>query len=814
MSLGVAALLWLRLRSDLVERHLLWAAAALISMGLIDGIHGALPFGAAWSWTRHVATLAGGLFFAAVWLPIGESLWARRWMFVGAILIASTIGAMLVWYFATSLPVPITPEGFTFWPKLVNAIGGLGFVTSSLFFFRRYARTSSRDDLVFAGHTLLFGACAFLFSISSLWNAEFWLWHFLRLAAYLIVVRAAYISISEQTVEIVERQASLAAQVEQRTTELRVNQTQLEAELANMHQLQIVSAELLREDIRNLYEKIVDAAVTVMRADYASIQMLDDGPGGPGELRLIAFRGFNPQAARFWEWVRPESNSTCGKALRDRERIVVSDVASCDFMTGTDDLATYQQTGIRAVQTTPLVSRGGGVVGMISTHWKERTQPSDSDLRVLDVLARQAADLVERKVAGDALQASDRLHRLLAEVGELASLFPEADDLVEAITTRMAGELGVSKCGLSVVDQDAAHFAADGLAGRTTIIADLAADARTRGSYEATFAPSGVRAHINVPLRRDGKWAANFWVSHSEPRAWMKTEVELVELTAERVWAAVERKLLEQQRNDLLANEQASRSQAESANRLKDEFLATLSHELRTPLNAILGWATMLRSVQLDQPTFTRGLDTIERCARSQSELIEDLLDVSRITSGKLLLEVRPTELIPVVNQAIDAVRITADLKEMHIEATFDATANRIVGDRARLQQVVWNLLSNAIKFTGRHGTIRVRLERIDGDAQISVADTGEGISPEFLPHVFDRFRQADGTKTRVHGGLGLGLAITRHLVEAHGGSIEARSAGSGKGSTFVVRLPVATESTATVENPAVIPWPNFIGPM
>jgi PAS domain S-box-containing protein len=257
-----------------------------------------------------------------------------------------------------------------------------------------------------------------------------------------------------------------------------------------------------------------------------------------------------------------------------------------------------------------------------------------------------------------------------------------------------------------------------------------------------------------------------------------------------------ERKKAEEQRI-LLAQEQVARSEAEAASRAKDEFLATVSHELRTPLNAILGWGLMLRKTKFNEENFIRGVDIIERNARLQAQLIEDLLDVSRIISGKLRLTVLALELAPIIEAAVDSVRPAADAKDIRILMLLDSRAGLISGDPDRLQQVVWNLLSNAVKFTNKGGRIQVRLQRIDSHVEVTVSDTGRGIATEFLPYVFDRFRQADSSISRMHGGLGLGLAIVRHLVELHGGTVRAASPGEGQGSTFTVQLPltVAHES-------------------
>jgi signal transduction histidine kinase/ActR/RegA family two-component response regulator len=265
---------------------------------------------------------------------------------------------------------------------------------------------------------------------------------------------------------------------------------------------------------------------------------------------------------------------------------------------------------------------------------------------------------------------------------------------------------------------------------------------------------------------------------------------------------------------ELLVREHMARTEAESANRMKDEFLATISHELRTPLNAIIGWAHLLRYDRLDEATVARGIETIERNAKSQAQLIEDILDVSRVITGKLRLNIGLVDAASIINAAIDSVQLAADAKEIQLEVTLDPSARHISGDASRLQQVVWNLLSNAIKFTPAGGQVRVLLERADAYVQIKVSDTGQGIRPDFLPFVFDRFRQADASSTRRHGGLGLGLAIVRHLVEIHGGTVQVDSAGEGRGATFTIRLPLAPQQEREKNRKREIgrPEPNEAG--
>jgi len=246
-------------------------------------------------------------------------------------------------------------------------------------------------------------------------------------------------------------------------------------------------------------------------------------------------------------------------------------------------------------------------------------------------------------------------------------------------------------------------------------------------------------------------------------------------------------------------SEQAARKGAERANRSKDEFLAIVSHELRTPLNSILGWADMLRRGRLDEPRRVRAFQAIYDSARRQAQLIDDLLDVSRIMSGKLRLDVTPVDLCDIVHDALHAIQPTADAKIIRITGEAEPGLGFIEGDSTRLQQIVSNLLSNAVKFTPGGGSVHVRLTRIRDEIELAISDTGQGISAEFLPSVFEPFRQADASTTRVHGGLGLGLSIVKHLVEAHHGSIRADSDGPGRGATFIVRFPVDRARTATI---------------
>ena len=261
--------------------------------------------------------------------------------------------------------------------------------------------------------------------------------------------------------------------------------------------------------------------------------------------------------------------------------------------------------------------------------------------------------------------------------------------------------------------------------------------------------------------------------------------------------AALRARARQYELRDLLADLQEARAAAEAANRLKDEFLATLSHELRTPLNAIVGWTSMLTRGQVEPSRMPHVFEALDRNAQSQAQLIADVLDVSRIVTGKLRLQLTTVDMCDLVAQAADSMRTAANGKEIQLSVEEETPGCLLRGDAGRLQQVVWNLLSNAIKFTPAGGAIRVRVTRDERHVEVSVADTGDGIPPGFLPHVFDRFRQADQTSTREHGGLGLGLSIVKHLVELHGGTVAASSAGTGKGACFTVRLPSADRRLA-----------------
>ena len=336
---------------------------------------------------------------------------------------------------------------------------------------------------------------------------------------------------------------------------------------------------------------------------------------------------------------------------------------------------------------------------------------------------------------------------------------------------------------------------------------DISNDARY-GQPGAHFGSAdgvpAVRSYLAVPVvARSGEVLGTMFFGHPEAAIFTaRTERIVGGIAAQAAVAIDNTRLYEaaqhaaEERKVLLESERSARAEAERTSQMKDEFLATLSHELRTPLSAILGWAQVLRRGSRDQADLQRGLQTIERNARAQAQLIEDLLDMSRITSGKVLLDMQTVAPAVFIDAAIETVRPAADAKNIRIEKHYDAHVGPIAGDPARLQQVIWNLLSNAIKFTPRDGLVRILVTPFDGHVAITVQDSGVGIEPEFKAHVFERFRQGDASTTRKHGGLGLGLSIVKHIIEQHGGTVRVDSEGEQKGASFTLELPAANRQT------------------
>jgi PAS domain S-box-containing protein len=426
-----------------------------------------------------------------------------------------------------------------------------------------------------------------------------------------------------------------------------------------------------------------------------------------------------------------------------------------------------------------------------------------------------------RRLEGEAADLREAERRLVDSEARFRAAFDRAPEAV--VITDEDGryvEANAAACALHKMEKD-------DLLGRR--FDELALDAAAAQAARVQLAEAGQHRGEGRFRRGDGsevtlEYAVNagflpgrqLWVMRdvTERRRVEDTQAHLL---AQSEAAKAEAERAREDADRARADAERARSEAEAASRAKDEFLATLSHELRTPLNAIVGWSHLLRSGDLDPATVERGLETIERNAKAQNKLIAEILDVSRIVTGKLRLNVRPFDVRDAIQGAVESMRAAAKARGVHLDVSFEGTPPELVSaDPDRLQQVMWNLLSNAVRFSAPGDHVRVRSERRDNQLRIVVEDTGEGIAPELLPYVFDRFRQGDSSSTRRHGGLGMGLAIVRHLVELHGGQVEADSPGRGGGSRFTVSLPLlaapARDVALRVADEPVLPAPRLDG--
>jgi PAS domain S-box-containing protein len=447
--------------------------------------------------------------------------------------------------------------------------------------------------------------------------------------------------------------------------------------------------------------------------------------------------------------------------------------------------------------------------------------------RVLSVPFRDQADDVAGVIVvvqdiDEQRRAENRLE-VLVRVSELIRTLHDPNELLYAVAQTVGTHLNVRRClfneidverDVEIVHRDYSENA-DSVAGEhrisdyssattvemergnTVVNVDSKVDPRTAADYERSYEPTGERAYVAVPLMREGRWVASLWASDDRPRQWTKEEVALLQTVAERTWTAIEKLRAEAERERLLQSEQEARDAAEKANQLKDEFLATLSHELRNPLNVILGYSELfLRMPQIEQsPRLIQMAEALRRNAQSQSQLINDLLDLSRLQRGKISLNQETVSLAAIIDNAVETVRGDAASKGIDIRLDVRDPLLLVAGDRLRLQQIAWNVLNNAVKFTPSGGSILISLKSQSDNAILVIQDTGQGIDPVFLPHVFEMFRQADSSNSRRHGGLGIGLALVRQLVQLHGGTINAESDGPNKGARFTVRLPLVRES-------------------
>ncbi|HKV07993.1 MAG TPA: ATP-binding protein [Thermoanaerobaculia bacterium] len=443
--------------------------------------------------------------------------------------------------------------------------------------------------------------------------------------------------------------------------------------------------------------------------------------------------------------------------------------------------------GITAMLDAPI--RGGGrMVGVVCHEHVGSPRKWTADERSFAGSIADAVSLAleesERQRAEAALRASEERYRRIVETALEGIWAIDASGTTTYANPRMAEMLG---------------YTADELLGKNAF--DLVhPDDLERAAAQWALRMEGASARLEfLFVKKDG---FPLWASCSAAPLFDEAGRSIGAFAM--ITDVTELKRAEAERMEVLARERAARAEAETANRTKDEFLATVSHELRTPLNAMVGWVHLLRTGSLDAANTARALETIERNIRAQAQIIDDILDVSRIVRGSLALNVRLLDLATLVDQTVESLRPAIQGRGLHVRSLPGTVPSHVHGDPDRLQQVVWNLLSNAIKFTPPGGDVEVRLERQDDRLCLTVSDTGQGIDPGFLPYVFERFRQADSSITRVHGGLGLGLAIVRHIVELHGGTVTAESAGANQGAHFTVILPAAAPAGLVDSGPAV----------
>ena len=450
----------------------------------------------------------------------------------------------------------------------------------------------------------------------------------------------------------------------------------------------------------------------------------------------------------------------------------------------------------------PLNSESEGQQKYMQQHVRITPLVHDNNIVGTITIINDVTERVEREAE---LQRHVKILSALGDISEVALASPSLEDLLKELPLRISRALEVDKIVIFLRESNELVLRSSlGLDDRVqtgvrvpmggTFVGEIAANKQPMiiedmKTTEHNFAVdwNGVQSLMGTPLFVKGVVTGAIIVAASRVRRFNKEDIRLLQLVADRLAMAIDH-------TRLYEAERTARAQAETSSRLKDEFLATVSHELRTPLSSILGWTNLLSSGRLDAANSAIAIETIGRNARAQNDLINDLLDVSRIIAGKLRLNFEQVDIDLILAGAVNSVRPAAELKNIELVMDIQPVTQVVMGDESRLHQVFWNLLTNAVKFTPTNGRIDVKVQVANKEVQVSVSDTGKGINPDFLPYVFDRFRQADGSTTRIHGGLGLGLSIVRHLVELHSGRASVASKGEGKGSTFQVNLPIQAE--------------------
>ena len=539
----------------------------------------------------------------------------------------------------------------------------------------------------------------------------------------------------------------------------------------------LAKSDAVRQSLDSAFEQITRTAAETLGVERVSIWLYDENRSA---IRCASLYEMGERRHSSGGELRAEDFPAYFAAL-ETERTIAAHDARSDPRTLEFKTTYLEPLGIASMLDAPIRA-GGGMIGVVChehvgppRHWREDEQRFAGSIADAASLAFEES---ERRRTEVALRASQEDYRRIVETSHEGIWSIDTEGRTTYANPRLAEMLG---------------YAVDEMLGRNAFDFVHPGEIERAREHWSQRGQGVVDGAEFLFVRKDG---STLWTHCSATPAFdeqgrfagafaMMTDI-------------TDRKRAEAERAQMLAREQAARAEAEAANRTKDEFLATVSHELRTPLNAMLGWVHLLRSGSLDAHTTERAMETIERNIQAQAQIIDDILDVSRIVRGSLVLSVRSVDLADVLHHAVESLRPAAQAKGIALHTVLEAADSHLTGDPDRLQQIAWNLLSNAIKFTSRGGEVTVRLSRTEDGLRLEVTDTGAGITPEFLPHVFERFRQADGSTTRVHGGLGLGLAIVRHLVELHGGTVEAESAGEGQGSRFAVTLPATPPGTVS----------------
>jgi len=616
-----------------------------------------------------------------------------------------------------------------------------------------------------------------------------------------------------------ETAANILDAVEQARAEkaLRESRAQLATELEGTRLLHRISAELINDhNPEALYEKIIATASKIMHSQFASIQMFRPGCDNDEKLKLLAYLGFNENLPGFWLWMGISAKSIFDAALRSGQRVIVKNINKCDFMRGTAQKEIFLQTTIQAFQITPLFSRTGRLVGLISTYWNEPYKPSENELCLMDVLARQAADMLERKLDEEKisrqnviLQAINAVHEKCIFSDTMQHLGNDCLKIIEKVThseISFVAEFGkdtlihnilVSVAGrecLNICEEErgmgrpfSSFFDIVVNGGKTFLTNDTSAYA------EIKDIPPGhplIQSFLGVPFLRDGKVAGMIGVANRNG-GYTEDERQILEAMTPMVFEVLLRKRAEEALQKSESKAMTLVDELTKTDQSKNEFIGVLSHELRNPLAAISAGLQLLDVAQ-DEKQREKAKKIMKRQMKQISKLVDDLLDLTRITQNKVHLRKEYININEIVRNTIEDLRPEFTKKGVQLGMKIRRQPVIVYADPVRITQILGNILFNALKFTPTDGMVWLSLSQDKNSAVIKVTDTGIGVNPEIIPQLFTPFTQVNNTLDRQMGGLGLGLSIVKGIIELHNGSVTAFSKGLGKGSVFSIRLPVA----------------------